>query len=54
MQRVSAMARPRRIQIADLTQHVINRGNNRSDIFRADEDYLFFLVALATQRSAIS
>ena len=46
MQRVSAMARPRRIQIADLTQHVINRGNNRSDIFRADEDYLFFLVAL--------
>jgi putative transposase len=40
------MARPPRIQIADLTHHVINRGNNRCDIFRADEDYLFFLLAL--------
>lgn len=40
------MARPARIQIADLTHHVINRGNNRCDIFRAEEDYLFFLVAL--------
>lgn len=40
------MARPPRIQIADLTQHVINRGNNRCDIFRAEQDYLFFLLAL--------
>jgi len=40
------MARPPRIQIADLTQHVVNRGNNRCDIFRAEEDYLFFLFAL--------
>lgn len=40
------MARPPRIQIADLTQHIINRGNNRCDIFRADEDYRFFLFAL--------
>jgi putative transposase len=40
------MARPPRIQIADLTQHVINRGNNRGDIFRAEQDYLFFLRAL--------
>ena len=40
------MARPSRIQIADLTQHVINRGNNRCDIFLAEEDYLFFLRAL--------
>ena len=46
MQCVLAMARPRRIQIAELTQHVINRGNNRCDIFRAEEDYLFFLLAL--------
>jgi putative transposase len=40
------MARPPRIQIADLTQHVVNRGNNRCDIFRAEQDYLFFLLAL--------
>jgi putative transposase len=40
------MARPTRIRIADLTQHVINRGNNRSDIFREEQDYLFFLLAL--------
>ena len=40
------MARGARIQIADLAHHIINRGNNRSDIFRAEQDYLFFLVAL--------
>jgi REP-associated tyrosine transposase len=40
------MARRRRIQIADLTQHVLNRGNNRCDIFRAEKDYAFFLLAL--------
>ena len=40
------MARPPRVRIADLTQHVINRGNNRCDIFRAEQDYLFFLLAL--------
>jgi putative transposase len=40
------MARPPRIQIADLTQHVINRGNNRSDIFREEQDCLYFLLAL--------
>ncbi|HEY1303332.1 MAG TPA: transposase [Vicinamibacterales bacterium] len=40
------MARPRRIQIADLPQHVVNRGNNRCDIFLAEQDYLFFLRAL--------
>jgi putative transposase len=40
------MARARRIQVADLTQHVLNRGNNRCDIFRAEEDYLFFLLTL--------
>ena len=41
-----AMAHPRRVQIAGLTQHVLNRGNNRCDIFRAAKDYAFFLVAL--------
>lgn len=40
------MPRTPRIQIADLTQHVINRGNNRCDIFREEQDYLFFLLAL--------
>ena len=40
------MALPRRLQIAGLTQHVINRGNNRCDIFRAEKDYVFFLTAL--------
>jgi len=40
------MARRHRIQVADLTQHVLNRGNNRCDIFRAEKDYAFFLLAL--------
>src|SRR5215475_10888212 len=40
------MARPPRIQISDLTHHIFNRGNNRCDIFRDDQDYLFFLSAL--------
>ena len=40
------MARPLRIHLADLTQHVINRGNNRCDIFRAEKDYAFFLTSL--------
>jgi putative transposase len=42
----TTMPRGRRLQIAGLTQHVINRGNNRCDIFRADMDYAFFLAAL--------
>jgi putative transposase len=40
------MAHPRRLQIAGLTQHVLNRGNNRCDIFRADKDYACFLAFL--------
>lgn len=40
------MPRRPRLQIADLPQHLVNRGNNRCDIFRAEEDYLFFLLAL--------
>jgi putative transposase len=40
------MARQRRIQVADLTQHVLNRGNNRCNIFRAEKDYAFFLHVL--------
>jgi len=40
------MARVARIQIADLAHHIINRGNNRGDIFLGEQDYLFFLLAL--------
>jgi putative transposase len=40
------MARRPRVQVANVSQHVLNRGNNRTDIFRAEEDYLFFLFAL--------
>jgi putative transposase len=40
------MPRGRRLQVSGLTQHVLNRGNNRCDIFRADRDYAFFLAVL--------
>jgi len=40
------MTRLSRIQIADLSHHIINRGNNRGDIFLAEQDYRFFLLAL--------
>jgi len=40
------MPRPRRLQNADLTQHVINRGNNRCEMFRTEKDYASFLVLL--------
>ncbi len=40
------MSNRRRIQIAGLTQHVVNRGTDRCDIFRSDRDYAFFLFAL--------
>jgi putative transposase len=40
------MARAARVQIVDLAHHIINRGNNRCDIFCAEHDYLFFLLAL--------
>jgi putative transposase len=42
----TAMGHPHRVQAADLTQHVFNRGNNRCDIFRAPKDYSSFLGAL--------
>jgi putative transposase len=40
------MAHRCRLQVAGLTQHVLNRGNNRCTIFRAAKDYAFFLAAL--------
>jgi putative transposase len=40
------MARALRLQIAGTTQHVIQRGNNRIEIFRSQSDFTFFLSAL--------
>jgi len=40
------MARSHRVRIAGVTQHVIQRGNNRSDIFRCPSDYEFFLATM--------
>jgi putative transposase len=40
------MARRRRIFIPDMSVHVIQRGNNRMDIFREHRDYRSFLVFL--------
>lgn len=40
------VGRAHRLKYAGLTQHVIQRGNNRSDIFRCVDDYEFFLAAL--------
>jgi putative transposase len=41
------MARPLRIELADGYHHVMNRGNNRQDIFLSDKDCKVFLEALA-------
>lgn len=40
------MARLRRILVPGVTQHVIQRGNGRCDIFRSPADYDMFLVML--------
>jgi putative transposase len=40
------MARARRITIAALPHHIIQRGNNRQAIFFNDEDYRFYLQCL--------
>ncbi len=41
------MARPLRIELAGGYYHVMNRGNNRQDIFLTDKDRKTFLGALA-------
>ena len=41
------MARPLRIELADGYYHVMNRGNNRQDIFLSDKDRKAFMEALA-------
>ncbi len=40
------MARRPRIYIPDLTQHVVQRGNNKGVVFVEDDDYRFFLKLL--------
>jgi putative transposase len=40
------MARLPRFVIRGQPQHVIQRGNNRQDIFRAEDDYHFYLEKL--------
>ena len=40
------MARLPRFNVPGQPQHVIVRGNNRSEIFCADEDYRFYLEKL--------
>ncbi len=40
------MARQPRFVLPGQPQHVIQRGNNRQNIFRADSDYDFYLEKL--------
>ena len=40
------MARLPRLSLASISQHVIQRGNNRQARFYADEDYRFYLECL--------
>ena len=40
------MARRPRLFVADMPYHIIQRGNNRQDIFFSDTDYKFFLEEL--------
>ncbi|MNN95448.1 Transposase IS200 like protein [compost metagenome] len=43
------MPRRARLQFPGATLHLIQRGNNRSACFYADEDYLFYLDHLTEQ-----
>jgi len=40
------MGRPIRIHLPDLIYHILNRGNNRQNIFLEDSDYLYYLDVL--------
>jgi putative transposase len=40
------MARRHRLQLAGLSQHVTQRGNNRADLFKTTDDYEAFLMFL--------
>ena len=43
------MPRRARVLLPGVTLHLIQRGNNRSACFYAEEDYLFYLEHLADQ-----
>ena len=40
------MPRRSRLQLVDVPQHIIQRGNNRQATFFAEKDYLFYLNRL--------
>ncbi len=40
------MPRPARISLAGIVYHIINRGNNRQDVFKDDEDFGTYLKVL--------
>ncbi len=40
------MPRPTRISLAGLVYHIINRGNNRQDVFKDEEDFLTYIKAI--------
>jgi len=40
------MGRPIRIHLPNLNHHILNRGNNRQDVFLEDSDYLHYLDIL--------
>ena len=42
------MSRPLRIEYPNACYHVINRGDNRREIFNSSEDYTLFLDKLAS------
>jgi REP-associated tyrosine transposase len=50
------MPRQRRWFVPDLSVHVIHRGNNRTEVFKADADYVAFLTFLqrACERHRVS
>lgn len=50
------MARQKRFDVAGVTQHVIQRGNNRSRIFGCDDDKKYFrsLLVEATQEHGVA
>ena len=40
------MPRPERISLEGLIYHIVNRGNNRQDIFKDDEDFATYLQTI--------
>ena len=44
------MPRRARLNLAEVPQHIIQRGNNRQATFFAEEDYRYYLERLADGR----